>query len=533
MKTGDSEPRKSAGYFAKRLKESGVSVSESEKKEDIQEPQQQQAGQIFEESTKSIAAMAGDMSETAKIASSMREGIQRVNKIANILNSDNPLCDNQGCSYDGVEFSADQNPDADQQTETNQIRLSAQEAEKIANMISEYAKKNISDMKSDTDLIRRELQEFRDKLKQKESELTDFRSAINHARTQTGELTYDTEQTVQNSDGLQQFSEFDVATSSSDSINELQEFDKFATIQRQIKEGEKKLLELRWKMKKIEMEYQQKAAQKEELDNITDDIQRLESKRDQLKAEIRDLENQNKEPRQELKDLQQKIEQAKKDYEEKFAAKKELDDVRSILDYLKLDKEALKSDLEELRAKIKQVEKEYEEKKAAKDQLEDVRFEVSTLKAEKDTLGAELEQLNLRIKKAESEYEEKKAEKEKLGELKAVITHLKIEKEAVESELAELKARIKKAEIEYQQKKAAVEELQEVREIIAYLKPERDSLKAELEQLREKIQKTQDTYDQINAKKRDLQLEYEELKFKLRKTESEYEEKKDFSRFTR
>ncbi len=524
MKTADSEPRKGAGYFAKRLKEKGVHVDKPKKKEDTQKPEQPKAGQIFEESTKSIAAMAGDMSETAKMVSSMREGIQRVNKIANILNSDNPLCDTQGCSYDGVKFSVEQNPDSESQTETNQITLSTQDEERIANIISEYAKKNISAMRSDADLIRRELQEFRNNLKQKESELTDFKNVLNHARTQTNELTYNSEHTVQqNSDDLQQFSEFDIATSSPDSINELQEFDKFATIQRQIKEGEKKLLELRWKMKKIEMEYQQKAIQKEEFGNMTAEIQKLELKRDQLKAEIRDLENQNKEPRQELKDLQQKIEQAKKDYEEKLAAKKELDDVRSILDYLKLDKEALKSDLEELRVKIKQVEKEYEEKKAAKDQLEDVRFEVSTLKAEKDTLGAELEQLNLRIKKAESEYEEKKAETEKLGELKAVITHLKIEKEAIESEIADLKARIKKAELEYQQKKAAVEELQEVREIIAYLKPERDSLKVELEQLRDRIQKTQDTYDQINAKKRDLQLEYDELKFKLRKTESEYE----------
>ncbi|MEM3064070.1 MAG: hypothetical protein QW177_01705 [Candidatus Nitrosotenuis sp.] len=537
MRVVDSDQKKGAGYFAKRLKESGVKPAEKVDAVPADKQPVSAAGQIFEESTKSIASMAGDMSETAKMASSMREGIQRVRKLANILNSENPLCDENGCSYDGVSFSNETTQEPAVETKAGgTVTLSLKDEEKIASLIADYAKKNLSDIKADTDQIRNELQEFRDNLKRKEADLVQFREQVNHARTVTS-ISDNTDQDSKNQGDLQQFSEFDVATSAGSvglsSVDETHEFDKFATIQRQIKEGEKTLLELRWKIKKAELEYQQKDLRKEKIDDLEAKIRELEAKRDQLQIEVKNLESQNRAPKEELRELEQKIKQAEKEYEEKIAAKRELDDVRSILDYLKLDKEALKSDLEDLRSKIKQAEKEYEEKKSARDQLEDVRFDVSALKAEKDTLVAEIEQLNTRIKKAEAEYEEKKAEKEKMGELKAVITHLKIEKDVIEGELAELRAKMKKAELEYQQKRAAIEELQEVREIIAYLKPERDSLKSELEQLRDRIQKTQDVYDQINAKKRELQLEYDELKFKLRKAESEFEAKKDFSRFSR
>jgi predicted nucleic acid-binding Zn-ribbon protein len=557
-----SEQKNGAGYFARRLKESGK-IEEPSKTEQAMVGQAEtesesvlapQAGQIFEESTKSIASMTGDMSETARLASAMKDGLERVTKIANMLSSDNPLCDESGCSYDGVGFSDQTSNQNLTKLESKTVNdssddtpLSAENEEKIASLINEYAKKNLSEMKSDADSIRQELQEFKNNIKQKEVKLAEFREHVNQTRMQTNESTQCDAESVSplhitdqvTNENTHQLSEFDVVTSvdqsaNIDSIQETQEFDKFATIQRQIKEGEKKLLELRWKIKKAEVDYGHISTQKDESENLTSEIQQLESKRNHLKVEIRNLENQNREPKQELKELEQKIEQAKKEYSEKIVAKQELDDVRSVLDYLKLDKESLKSDLEEMRSKIKTAQKEYESKKLANDELEDVRFTVSTLKAEKDTLEAELEQMHTRIKKAEAEYLEKQAEKEKIGEFKAVITHLKIEKDSIENELSDLRTRIKKAEAEYQQKRSATEELQEVRDVLAYLKPERDSLKAEMALLREKIEKLQDSYDEINAKKRELQLEYDELKFKLRKLDSEHEEKKNsFSHFTR
>jgi len=323
MPNGDaSEPKKGAGYFARRLKENGKIEESSSKEEPTKAEQVQsektqestQAGQIFEESTKSIASMTDDMSETAKLASAMKAGLERVTKIANMLTSDNPLCDESGCSYDGVAFSdqtQNQNPAKLEPKATddsyNTLQLSAENEEKIANIINEYAKRNLSEIKSDADSIRQELQEFKNNIKQKESELTEFREQVSQARTQVGESSnFDTENTLLSqmtnqipNEGVQQPSEFDTATSVAqsaniDSIQETQEFDRFATIQRQIKEGEKKLLELRWKIKKAEVEHGQVNVQKDEFDNLTAEIRQLESKKNQLKVEIRSLENQNK-----------------------------------------------------------------------------------------------------------------------------------------------------------------------------------------------------------------------------------------------
>ncbi|MEM3100400.1 MAG: hypothetical protein QXT99_03485, partial [Candidatus Nitrosotenuis sp.] len=358
----DPEQKKGAGYFAKRLKESGIKTEEKVEAVTADKQPVSSAGQIFEESTKSIASMAGDMSETAKMASSMREGIQRVKKLANILNSENPLCDDNGCSYDGVNF-LNEATQQTAETQANTITMSLKDEEKIASLIADHAMKNLSDIRSDSDQIRNELQEFRENLKRKEVELVQFRERINQARTMTNDGGSGAKQVAQSPNGLQQFSEFDVATSADSadlsSVDEKQEFDKFATIQRQIKEGEKALLELRWKIKKAQLEYQQIVLKKEEVDDLEAKVKELEVKRDQLQAEVKSLENQNKAPKQELRELEQKIEQTKREYEEKLAAKRELDDVRSILDYLKLDKESLKLELEELRSKIKQAEKEY------------------------------------------------------------------------------------------------------------------------------------------------------------------------------
>lgn len=433
------------------------------------------------------------------------------------------------------------------QTEPKQTESEASEDDKIDEPVTEYTKDSLSNLKLDAESIRQLLQ-FQNNIKQEEAKLIEFREKLNQTRLQAKvfadqshaddvnsnvALSQVSEQTAENVQNLTEFdavSPMDQDSAGFNSIQGGQRFDKLS-IQHEIKEGEKQLLELRWKIKKAEVAYEKRKAEKEEFEDLTSQIQESEVKRDFLKIEIRRLENQNKESAQELKELERKIEQAKKEYEEKLAAKQEFGDIGSVLEYLKLDKESLKSDLEDLRSKIKNTEKEYQEKKAAKDELEDVRFNVTTLKAEKETILAELEQIQAKIKKAELEFEEKRAEKEKIGEFKAVLIHMKIEKESFETEITELKAKIKKAELEHQKKKAAVEELHEVREILAYLKPERDSVKAELNHLSDKIEKLQDSYDEINSRKRELQLEYDEQKFRLRKLESEYEEKKNSLHF--
>src|SRR5512147_2176020 len=101
-----NEPRKGAGYFASRLKEKGVEQQEDPKESTVQaDAEIPKYGQIFEESSKSIASMAGDMNETAKLVSSMKEGLERVSKAVNLIDIGNPLCDPFGsCSYNGVDF---------------------------------------------------------------------------------------------------------------------------------------------------------------------------------------------------------------------------------------------------------------------------------------------------------------------------------------------------------------------------------------------------------------------------------------------
>ncbi|WP_268541833.1 hypothetical protein [Candidatus Nitrosotenuis cloacae] len=530
---GQSEPKKGSGYFAKRLKENGA--VEPAKAEEKVEPKQEaavedaKAGQIFEESTKSIATMTDDVSETAKLVSSMRDGLERVNKIAGLF-SNNPLCDSSGsCSYDGEEFSPDQNNDESSSIQDGEMTAwQTGDEQKIVDMIGNLSPEEMSNLKLDADTIRAELKQFRDQVSKKESEVLEFREKLNQAKMQAQEFV-----TRDFTDVPTGISEFDSIASSKianfESIPDNSEFEKLSGIRQEIKNEEKKLLEVRWKLKKAEADYEGKKAAADEMGDLTAQVENLESKRDSLQAEIRKLEDQHKEPKLILKELEQKIESAKKEYEERQAAKQQLEDVRSVLEYLKLDKDGLKADLEQTRAKIKEVEKEYQEKKAANDALEDARFAVSSLKMEKSTLDGELEQIQYRIKKAEKELEEKIVEKEKIGEYKAVVMHLKLEKESLNDELVELKSRIKKTESEYQEKKAAVEELHEVREVLAYLKPERESLKSEISQIRSKIEKLEQSYDEIISKKREAQLEYDDLRFKLKRMESERGVKNEFS----
>jgi chromosome segregation ATPase len=507
-----------------------------------------QPGKIFEESTKSISAMANEMSETARIVSSMKEGLVRVNKIADAIYN-NPLdktLANLSHKRNNFPNILPRSHEATRLFEDVKTVHSETEGDKVDEIIAQHAKDGLSDLKLDAESIRQDLRQFQSNIKQKESELIEFREKLHQARLQAKNEVGNPSCSVssngllndipQGTDELQTSTEFETITTENrdatdfDSIQGKQS-DNRSDIELEIKEGEKRLLELRWKIKKAETEYEKRKAENEEFADLSAQVQELESKRDLLEIEIKKLENQNKEPKQELRELEQKIQSAKKEYEEKLAAKQEIEDVRSVLDYLKLDKESLKSDLEELRMKIKNAEKEYQEKNAAKDELEDVRFNVTTLKAEKETILAELDQIRTKIAKSEAELEEKRAEKEKLGEFKAVLTHMKIEKEALGIELDELKAKIKKIESELLEKKRASEEMHEVREILAYLKPERDAVKAELNQLRDKIERLQDSYDEINSRKRELQLEYDDLKSRLRKLESEYDEKKNSFHF--
>ncbi len=179
--TGDNQPKKGSGYFAGRLNEKGTTeeikpaTAETEKVETVSSDQTQaapKAGQIFEESTKSIASMTDDVSETAKLVSSMKEGLVRVNKIKNLLTS-NPLCDDSGnCSYQGADVTASEKEEL------------AQNEEKIVEMINKYSQSNLSDLQSDASSIREELQQFKNSIKQKESEISQFREKLNEVRQQ-------------------------------------------------------------------------------------------------------------------------------------------------------------------------------------------------------------------------------------------------------------------------------------------------------------------------------------------------------------
>ncbi|MEM2159698.1 MAG: hypothetical protein QXN55_01940 [Candidatus Nitrosotenuis sp.] len=534
---GNSPPKKGAGYFANRLKEKGVTEEpkQSENQATLQgqnpdtvspDPAQTapKVGQIFEESTKSIASMADEASETAKLVSSMKEGLERVTKIKQLL-TENPLCDDTGsCSYNGVNFTAD----------------SAINEEKIANIITKYAQSNISDLQSDANSIREELQQFRNTIKEKESQIAQFREKLSEIKQHTNLNSTDGTLSIQPDGSVESIlTEFDAATTDQDLINfnsiQGQDYTKLTEIQQhELREGEKKLLELRWKIKKAEMDYEQKIFQKDQLEDLSSQIKRLESKKDALHLEVKNLENQNKEPKQELKELEQRISHAKKEYDEMLAAQKEVQDTRSVLEYLKLDKHALKSEIEELRSKTKLAEQEYQERKSALEKIEDVRFTVSSMQAEKETLQAELEKIHSKIKKVEADIEQRQQEKEKLGEFKAIVTHLRLEKESLEQELGDLKSKIKKCEVDYEQKRLAMQELQDVRDVLAYLKPERDLLKSEISQLRDKIQKLEENYDDLNSKKRQCQLEYDDLKFQLKRLETKDDEKRNsFSHFTR
>ena len=443
--SGPNEPKKGSGYFASRLKEKGVEQQKTPKEPTIQvDVETPKYGQIFEESSKSIASMAGDMNETAKLVSSMKEGLERVSKAVNLIDVGNPLCDPFGsCSYNGVDFAAkstnSEGPtldelDASADGSEESIELAdGNEGKENEGEVSEYTT-GISDLKFDADSIKDELQEFKDNMRQKETELVEFRTKLNNARLYAKEFANTDFSDIEPHNVTNQFNnqqmqntEFDTIISDQsvniDSIQDEQGSSRLAEIQQEIKENERRLFEARWKTKKAESEY--------------------------------------------------------------------------------------------------------EEKRAAKEELEDVRLSVSVLKAEKEMLATSLEELRSKIKKSEAEYEEKRAAKEELGEFNAALTHLKLEKELLSTELSDLKIRIKKAESEYEDKKAANESLAEVREILAYLKPERDSLKSELGHLRNKIERLDESYNEINSKKREIQMEYDDLRYRFKKAESEYEDKKN------
>jgi len=537
---GESEPRKGSGYFAKRLKEKGISA-ESEKKdaeEGVKEPESK-AGQIFEESTKSIATMADDVSETAKLVSSMKEGLERVTKIAGMF-SDNPLCDSTGsCNFGGVNFSQDQGQDKMSSVEELPHEAPEWPVLDMGNEMSEYSDSNFertSDIQHDANAMTG-TEDLSGVTGVEDLELLEFREKLRRVGHRTGlasQMLADagSDYTVGDLGGVQN-TEFDTITSSGNANFEsvLGSFDKNET-EAQIKEGEKRLVELRWKIKKADMEYEKRRAMAEELDDLTAQVEKLESKKSQLEGEIRELEEKHSEPKAALKEIRQKIEIAERELEEKQAAGKQLDDVRSILEYLKLDKDGLKSEIESLRARIKEAEKELEEKRSAADSLEDVRFTVISMRAEKETLDTELDRLRATVKKAEMECEERRLESEKIGETRSALAHLRLEKDSLETELFDLKSKIKKAESEYRQKKEAAEEIQEVREVLAYLKPEREYLRQELQHIRSRMGGLEQSCDDLSSKKRRVQEEYDDLVLKVKRLEGEYEEKRSLSRLS-
>lgn len=531
--TGPTESKKGSGYFAKRLKEKGVTEEAVKTESKADEPESQgtvKAGQIFEESTKSIATMADDVSETAKLVSSMKEGLERVTKIADLF-TNNPLCDSTGaCSFDGIGFS----PNSESKTGRESGSQNLQNYSNIVMNDPNTASDDLANLKADATVIRDELQEFRDTINRKESELLEFREKLNQARAQAlkfsgedfSEYDISNESTQNLKEESDHISEFETLASNSDNFDSIQNIGNLTRMQQEVKEAEKKLLELRWRIKKSESEYEKRKALVEELEDVTAQVEKLESTRNGLQTEIKKLEEMHVEPKLILKELEKKIEIAEKEYAEKQAAVQKTEDVRAVLEYLKLDRDGLKAELEQIRTRIKESEKELQEKKAANEALEDARFTVTALRAEKDLLESEIEQIRIKLKKIEQEMEEKKLEKEKMGELKAIIVRLNLEKESLDTEIAELKTKTRKTEIEYQQKKTAADELHEVREILAYLKPEREHLKSEIASLRSKVEALGQSYDDLYSKKHQMQLECEDLRIKIKRLESEYEERK-------
>ncbi|HSA98247.1 MAG TPA: hypothetical protein VLF17_04135, partial [Candidatus Nitrosotenuis sp.] len=324
MSSNESEPKKGGGYFANRLKEKGGGQQESPEPTVQADTEIPKHGQIFEESSKSIASMAGDMNETAKLVSSMKEGLQRVSKAVNLIDIGNPLCDPFGsCSYNGVDFTAKSNSSDDPVLDKSDMQIDGSEksiehtnenADKEAeDEVSEYTTE-ISNLKFDSDSIKDELQEFKDNIKQKETELVEFRTKLNNARLYGKEFAgadfSDRElndETGQSNSHQTQSTEFDIITSNQsmdiNSIQDDQDQNKLVEIRQEIRGEEKKLFELRWKTKKAESEYEDKRAAKEEIEDVRDEVNELEEKRDHLRAEIKKLETQNKEPRQELREL--------------------------------------------------------------------------------------------------------------------------------------------------------------------------------------------------------------------------------------
>lgn len=535
--TGASEPRKGTGYFAKRLKEKGITAesARTEVEAKSEESEVTKAGQIFEESTKSIATMTDDVSETAKLVSSMKEGLERVTKIADMF-SNNPLCDSAGsCSFDGIGFSPDSYGGtlAGGGSKFDELHLPSRAYESGVDDAVSASNGEITELAAEVDDIRSNLQQVRQAVSSKGSDLLEFREKLNQARAHIRGMG------SQEFPGIAESADTDVQTSQKET-RDVSEFDSITSSdyraglesamggrsespEIQEREQEGKLFNLRWKIKKAEAEYEKKKALADSLEDLTGQVEEMESKRDQMQSQIARIEEEQKQAKSTLKEIERRIEHARKESEERLAGGKQVEDAKAVLEYLKLDKEGLKVELEQLRSKVREAEKHLEEKKAAHEAMEDVRLAVSMLKAEKTALGIELEQLRNSVRKADAEMEERKAEKEKVGESRAVLAHLRIEKESLESEISDLKSKIRKAESEYQQKKQAAEELYEVREILAYLKPEREQLRAELAQIRSSVEKLEMHYDEIRTKKLQIQSECDELELKVMRLKSAHD----------
>lgn len=346
LSNGPNEPRKGAGYFANRLKEKGIEVQEAPK-DDVEpdESSKPKYGQIFEESTKSIAAMTDDMSETAKLVSSMKEGLERVSKAVNLIDVGNPLCDPFGsCSYSGVDFVPKPTPES---LTLDELSASMHESgndvhnEEQADASSEYTTDALSDLRFDANSIKDELQEFRDDIKQKETEINEFRTKLNQARLHAKEFASTDfgglgNEVTQISDHSAHNTEFDAIDSDQfmniDSIQNDQGSDRLSIIRQEIKAEEKRLLEIRWKTKKAEAEYEDKKAAKEELAEVGEVLEYLKPERDSLKAE--------------LGHLRSKIERLEHDYDEMNSRKRER-----------------QMEYDDLKCKFKKLESDYEDKK--------------------------------------------------------------------------------------------------------------------------------------------------------------------------
>ncbi len=353
-----SEPKKGAGYFASRLKEKGIDQQDAPKESTTQadeNPSNPKYGQIFEESSKSIAAMAGDMNETAKLVSSMKEGLERVKKVANLADVGNPLCDPFGsCSYNGVDFAPRPSTNSEQSLTLDELSASILESKnndeltnddkEIGNDVSEYTTDTLSNLRFDADSIKDELQEFKDNIKQKEAELVEFRTKLNQARLHAKEFANvdfssndSSNVIIQDINQQAPNTEFDVITSNQvmniDSIqNDDQDLSKLSKIQQEIKEEEKKLFEIRWKTKKAESEYEDKRAANESLVEVREVLTYLKPERDSLKMELNHLRN--------------KIEKLEESYDEVNSRKREIQ-----IEY------------DDLKYRFKKLESEYEDKK--------------------------------------------------------------------------------------------------------------------------------------------------------------------------